>query len=79
MEERAGREPSPGWHPADAAVYDRLWVQLREATADVQTHGWWTTCREYGVQGADPVAVRQALKTAKGAVPLRQGDVVTTA
>ncbi|MEU5116666.1 hypothetical protein AB0G64_34840 [Streptomyces longwoodensis] len=34
-QERVGREPSPGWNPVDAAAYDRLWVELREATAEV--------------------------------------------
>jgi hypothetical protein len=75
-QKRAGGGPSPGWDRADAAAYDRLWVELREATADVQTHGWWKTCRDHGVQGANLVAIRQALKTAKRAVPLRQGTRV---
>ncbi|GHH22360.1 hypothetical protein [Streptomyces lanatus] len=77
--EQAGREASPGWDPADAEAYDKLWEELREATAAVQTHGWWKTCRDHGVQGADLVAVRQALKTANGAVPLARDDVGTAA
>lgn len=77
--ERAGREPSPGWPAADAAAYDKLWEELREVTAYVQTHPWWKTCRGHGVQGADLVAARQALKTAKGAVPLARDDVDTAA
>lgn len=77
--EREGREPSPGWPAADAAAYDKLWEELREVTAYVQTHGWWKTCRDRGVQGADLVAARQALKTAKGAVPLVRDDVDTAA
>lgn len=68
-----GREPSPGWKPHDAAAYDKLWKELREATAAVQAHDWWTTCREHGVQGADLVVARQALKQATGAVPAATG------
>ncbi|MEV6537459.1 hypothetical protein AB0M86_49540 [Streptomyces sp. NPDC051639] len=76
-----GRAPSPGWKPADAAAYDKLWEELREATAAVQTHGWWKTCQEHGVQGADLVVARQALKHASGVVPnvLERGDVTATA
>ncbi|MGX1268015.1 hypothetical protein [Streptomyces phaeoluteigriseus] len=77
--ERAGREASPGWPSADAAAYDRLRAELLEVTAYVHTHGWWKTCRDNGVQGADLVAARQALKTAKGAVPLSREDVEQTA
>ncbi|MFE4582646.1 hypothetical protein [Streptomyces chartreusis] len=78
-QERKGREPSPGWPAADAAAYDKLWEELRELTAYVQTHGWWKTCRDHGVQGADLVAARQKLKTAPGAVPLARDDVDTAA
>jgi hypothetical protein len=58
--ERAGREASPGWPEDDAKAYDKLWEELREVTAYVQTHGWWKTCRDNGTQGADLVAARQA-------------------
>ncbi|MFE1947284.1 hypothetical protein [Streptomyces massasporeus] len=77
--ERAGREPSPDWPAADAAAYDELWDELRDVTAIVQTHPWWKTCRVHGLHGPDLVAARQALKTAKGAVPLALGDVGTAA
>ncbi|MFD9395014.1 hypothetical protein ACFWBB_31080 [Streptomyces sp. NPDC060000] len=77
--ERAGRAASPGWDPADAAAFDKLWEELLEATAYVHTHGWWKTCRDHGVEGADLVAARQALKSAKGAVPLARDDVGTAA
>lgn len=73
--ERTGREASPGWAPADAAAFDKLWAELLEATAEVHTHAWWKACRDHGVQGADLVAARQALKSAKGAVPLARADV----
>ncbi|MFM9629791.1 MULTISPECIES: hypothetical protein [Streptomyces] len=77
--ERAGRAASSGWPPADAAAYDKLREELLEAAAYVHTHGWWKTCRDHGVQGADLVAARQALKTAKGTVPLSREDVEQTA
>jgi hypothetical protein len=79
--ERAGRAASPGWDPADAAAYDKLWEDLREAAAVVQGHRWWSTCRVNGLEGAALVDVRQALKTAKGAVPaaLERADVTAAA
>ncbi|MER7497073.1 hypothetical protein ABT033_31310 [Streptomyces pharetrae] len=77
--EQRGRPASPGWSEEDAAEYDRLFAALREATAVLQTHPWWGTCRANGVEGTDMVAVRQALKIAEGAVPLRQDDVQQTA
>ncbi|MFF5030104.1 hypothetical protein ACFY2J_38660 [Streptomyces collinus] len=78
-----GRPLSPGWGKEDAAAYDRLWDELRQAAAAVQCHDHWARCRALGVKGADLVDVRQALKHAKGAVPapaedaapLAQGDV----
>ncbi|MFF9901301.1 hypothetical protein [Streptomyces longispororuber] len=73
--ERAGCEASPGWAAADAAAYDKLWEDLREATAAVQTHRWWKTCRDHGVEGAALVEARQKLKRTKGAVPLSREDV----
>lgn len=77
--ERAGREASPGWDPADAAAYDTLRGELLDVTAYVHSHGWWKTCRDHGVTGAALVDVRQALKSAHGAVPLGRGDVDTAA
>ncbi|MEU1502896.1 hypothetical protein [Streptomyces sp. NPDC005732] len=74
-----GRAPSPGWKPDDAAAYDRLWEELRGATAAVQTHEWWGICERQGVKGADLYAARQALKHAPGAVPLAREDVAQTA
>ncbi|MGW4517905.1 hypothetical protein ACWEO4_39515 [Streptomyces sp. NPDC004393] len=74
--ERRGRPASPGWTPEEAAEYDRLFGELRDATAAVQRHPWWTRCEEHGVDGPDLVAARQALKHAEGAEPtLRQDDV----
>ncbi|MEU1502898.1 hypothetical protein [Streptomyces sp. NPDC005732] len=54
---------------------------MRGATAAVQTHEWWRTCQQQGVQGADLYAARQALKHAPGAVPegLEREDVDTAA
>ncbi|MFD9190347.1 hypothetical protein ACFWCA_19215 [Streptomyces phaeochromogenes] len=66
--ERAGREASPGWDPADAAAYDKLRADLLKATTIVSGHKWWGICHSRGVQGAALVAARQALKHADGAV-----------
>ncbi|MEU9781444.1 hypothetical protein AB0H92_10805 [Streptomyces phaeochromogenes] len=77
--ERAGRESSPGWDPADAAAYDKLHQDLLAAAAAVNVHAWWTTCERRGVKGAALVAARQALKHADGAVPLSREDVEETA
>ncbi|MEU5958263.1 hypothetical protein [Streptomyces sp. NPDC047525] len=74
--ERAGRAPSPGWDPDDAKAYDKLQEDRLEATAFVNTHKWWRTCRENGVEGPALVAARQALKHAKGAV-LQEADEQT--
>ncbi|MFM9647808.1 hypothetical protein ACKI1S_16870 [Streptomyces galilaeus] len=74
--ERRGRPETPGWTPEQAAKYDSLFEALRKATAAVQGHGHWKDCRDHGIDGADMVAVRQALKHAEGAVPaLGRGDV----
>jgi hypothetical protein len=77
--ESAGREPSPGWDPDDAKAYDKLWEDLRMATAAVLANPWWERCQQEGIKGADLVATRMALKHAVGAVPLRQEDVDATA
>lgn len=77
--EHPERPETPGWTDEQAAEYDRLFAALREATAAVQGHKHWKDSREHGVQGADMVALRQALKHAEGAVPLRQEDVEQTA
>ncbi|MFG2512633.1 hypothetical protein [Streptomyces sp. NPDC048584] len=76
---QAGREPSPGWKPYEAAAYDQLWERLRERTAAVTAHGWWKTCKEQGIQGPDLVTARQKLKSAKGAVPLVREDIEAAA
>lgn len=76
---RRGRPETSGWTPEQAAEYDRLFEALRKATAAVQAHGWWERCKRNGVKGGDMVDVRQALKAAKGAVPLQQEDVQATA
>ncbi|MEU6324656.1 hypothetical protein [Streptomyces sp. NPDC047009] len=73
--ERPGRPETPGWTPEDAAQYDRLFGELRDATAAVLCHPWWERCKAQGVDGPDLVAARQALKHAEGAIPLGQGDV----
>ncbi|MGW0033021.1 hypothetical protein ACWDXD_24795 [Streptomyces sp. NPDC003314] len=61
-----GREASPGWDPADAAEYDRIAEELREVTAVIQTHPWWSECRAHGVTGPAIVEARQALKSLEG-------------
>ncbi|MEU5978501.1 hypothetical protein [Streptomyces sp. NPDC047315] len=68
--ERPGRPASPGWPEKDAAEYDRLFEELREATATVQCHRWWARCKK---EGAALVDARQKLKHAKGAVPPAPG------
>ncbi|MDQ1052023.1 hypothetical protein [Streptomyces sp. V4I2] len=77
--ERPGRPETAGWTDEQAATYDRLFDDLREATAAVQGHGWWKRCEQEGVTGADLVALRQSLKHAEGAVPLAQEDVEAVA
>lgn len=77
--ERQGRPETVGWTPEQAAQYDKLFENLREATVAVQGHEWWKRCEQEGVSGPDLVAVRQALKHAEGSVPLAQGDVETVA
>lgn len=57
-----GRPATSGWEPADAAEYDRLWAELREAAAAVSCHPHWGKC-------PNPVKARMALKHAEGAVP----------
>ncbi|MEU9355068.1 hypothetical protein AB0D65_29740 [Streptomyces griseoloalbus] len=73
--ERPGRPASPGWTAEQAAEFDRLMEELRTVTAVVQSHKWWERCAAEGIKGADMVAARQALKHAKGAVPLVREDV----
>ncbi|MEU1592712.1 hypothetical protein ABZ468_07595 [Streptomyces sp. NPDC005708] len=74
--ERPGRPETPGWTADQAAEYDRLFGELRDATAAVLCHPWWKRCASEGTEGPDLVAARQALKHAEGAVPtLDQGDV----
>ncbi|MEU1076298.1 MULTISPECIES: hypothetical protein [unclassified Streptomyces] len=76
---RQGRPATDGWTEDQAATYDRLWIELREATAAVQSHKWWGRCESEGVKGAALVAARMALKHADGAVPLQQSDVEAAA
>ncbi|GAA5070645.1 hypothetical protein [Streptomyces similanensis] len=73
--EHPGRAASPGWTPQEATRFDQLLVALRDARAAVQGHPWWARCRAEGIEGADLVAARQALKHAPGAVPVARGDV----
>lgn len=68
--ERGGRPASLGWDPMDAAEFDRLLGELRDATAGGQCHPWWVRCKAEGITGPDLVAARQKLKHAKDAVPL---------
>jgi hypothetical protein len=63
---RPGREGTVGWSADQAARYDQLWEDARQAAADVNTHEHWTRCAE---AGADVVAARMALKHAEGAEP----------
>ncbi|MET9779232.1 hypothetical protein ABZ023_34150, partial [Streptomyces sp. NPDC006367] len=39
--ERPGRPATPGWTDAEAAEFDGLLGELRNATAKVQSHPWW--------------------------------------
>ncbi|MEU9158500.1 hypothetical protein AB0D59_50270 [Streptomyces sp. NPDC048417] len=71
---RRGRPETSGWETADAATYDRLWEDLRKTAEMVQGHEHWRQCKKHGVEGAALVAVRQALKIAKGAVPTPTDD-----
>ncbi|WP_406730680.1 hypothetical protein [Streptomyces sp. NBC_01794] len=73
--QRPERPETIGWDDGPAAEYDRLWEDLRQAAAAVQCHPHWETCRKEGIDGAALVDARQALKHAKGAVPLRKDDV----
>lgn len=77
--ERDGRPKTLGWSPEDAETYDRLWKDLRKAAEAVQAHPHWQACEEHGVQGADLVDLRVALKHAEGAVPMTRTDVDTAA
>ncbi|MFG2435779.1 hypothetical protein [Streptomyces sp. NPDC048508] len=78
---RAGRPATEGWSEEEAAAYDKLWGDLRAATAAVQGHAWWERCEKEGIKGGALVAARMALKHADGAVPasLQQADVETAA
>ncbi|MFD4791311.1 hypothetical protein ACFWN1_30575 [Streptomyces sp. NPDC058459] len=57
--ERSRRPATDGWTPEQIATYDILRSDLRDAAAPVNTHGWWSECKD---AGADLVATRQALK-----------------
>ncbi|MFF9409827.1 hypothetical protein ACF1B0_30535 [Streptomyces anandii] len=72
---RRGRPATTGWDAADAETYDRLWEDLRKAAEAVQVHEHWELCKQHSIEGADLVAVRQALKHAEGAVPAPKKDV----
>ncbi|MET9411595.1 hypothetical protein ABZX90_38525 [Streptomyces sp. NPDC002935] len=76
---RRGRPSTDGWSKDEADTYDKLWEDLREATAAVQSHTWWDQCESEGIKGAALVAARMALKHADGAIPLQQADVETAA
>ncbi|MFF3312791.1 hypothetical protein [Streptomyces sp. NPDC002952] len=76
---RKGRPATDGWPEEQAATYDKLWIELRQAMAAVQSHKWWDRCESEGIKGAALVAARMALKHADGAVPLQQTDVETAA
>ncbi|MET7489829.1 hypothetical protein [Streptomyces sp. NPDC005538] len=71
---RRGRPKTAGWDAADAELYDELWEALRKAAEAVQGHNHWQLCKQHGVEGADLVAARQALKNAEGAVPAPKED-----
>jgi hypothetical protein len=64
---RRGRPVSPGWTSEQAAEYDRLFEELRDAATAVLCDPWWEQCAERGVTGPDLVAARQALKHAADA------------
>ncbi|MET8696884.1 hypothetical protein ABZV65_30590 [Streptomyces bauhiniae] len=68
VDERArkheGRPATPGWTPEQAAEYDGLMADLRDAAEAVRTDDWWRVCWRAGVRGADLVDARQALKHA---------------
>ncbi|WP_331752387.1 hypothetical protein [Streptomyces chartreusis] len=71
---RPGRPETVGWKQSEAETYDQLWADLRRAAAAVQGHEQWALCKQHGVEGADAVALRQALKQAEGAVPASETD-----
>ncbi|MFF2101188.1 hypothetical protein [Streptomyces sp. NPDC058202] len=78
---RDGRPATEGWSEEEATTYDKLWVDLRKATAAVPGHAWWERCEKEGIKGASLVAARMALKHAEGTVPapLQQADVEAAA
>lgn len=80
---RSGRLATEAWQEEEAATYDKLWVDLRKATAVVPGHAWWSRCESEseGIKGAALVAARMALKHAEAAVPapLQQADVEAAA
>ncbi|MGW6487642.1 hypothetical protein [Streptomyces sp. NPDC055056] len=78
---RSDRPATEGWSEGEAAAYDKLWVDLRNATAAVQGHAWWGRCEKEGIKGGALVAARMALKHVDGAVPasLQQEDVEAAA
>ncbi|MFE2534936.1 hypothetical protein [Streptomyces sp. NPDC059371] len=78
-QKRRGRPSTDGWSKDQADTYDKLWEDLRKATAAVQSHTWWDRCESEGIKGAALVAARMALTHADGAIPLQQADVETAA
>ncbi|MEU8794590.1 hypothetical protein [Streptomyces sp. NPDC048643] len=80
---RAGRPATDGWSKEEAAAYDKLWDDLRAATADVQGHAWWERCESEDIKGGALAAARMTLKHAEGAVlpeaSLQQADVEAAA
>ncbi|MFJ3673802.1 hypothetical protein ACIPSE_45905 [Streptomyces sp. NPDC090106] len=76
---RSGRDATDGWTAEQGERYDALREELREAAAAVNAHEWWRGCADEGVRGGALVDLRQVLKHADGAVPLRREDVAATA
>ncbi|RZU28250.1 hypothetical protein EV284_6416 [Streptomyces sp. BK022] len=68
VDERArkhpGRPATPGWTAEQAAEYDGLRAELRDAAEAVRGHEWWRECWRAGVRDAALVDARQALKHA---------------
>lgn len=73
----SARPRTAGWELQEAAEYDRLWRELRDAAALVYTHPHWAKC-------PDAYKARQALKQVPEALPTAapgpgQADVVAAA
>jgi hypothetical protein len=64
---RAGRKPTNGWEPEDAAEYDRLMAAILEKATFVHCHEWWSEVASNGVKGPALVDARQTLKRAAAA------------